>query len=316
MGTVLGELANQLFGGCGNEIPMYSCLAVYETVAIFLVMHSQEYANMYMGYMIAMFGEFGMVVPCTTSTSDLAAMYARVSCTITALILIVVFNMLIPGERSASKAGICIVAAWANMLASFQKVFDPKVTTLLLDRAHVADQTATAVTYGVEAGKDPRFWRTPWKNAAFTKAVSCAFTIRFTLTILEQTAIGHVGSEGPKTAFFASMIKLPSFQVFWDLMQSRMCLLSDQGVYIFEYEEADTNQEILDRHFALEDDLPHWDDARIQFIASVNSLIESQNTVAVTSLEDDASSQACMVLTAIDMTMRELSKVEDAFLQA
>merc|ERR1719236_4113 len=115
-------------------------------------------------------------------------------------------------------------------------MFDPAVKDVRFHHALILTKLAEAETLGDEAKKEPRFYRTPWRERLFEHAVKAGFKIRMHLCVMECGAAKN-GRDGNSKSFTLKKLKnLDGFHhVHEDMMQKigqiRM-LLS-----IFQYEK-------------------------------------------------------------------------------
>merc|ERR1719324_788976 len=173
---------------------------------------------------------------------------------------------------------------------------------------------------GAEAYEEPRFWRTPWKNALFNTAVQTLADLRVTMTAMEYS-VTEGGAGGNKTAVFMKLLAMPQFTKIQDTLYAKFDLL-DALYNIFEAETSEplTAETKEGREYKVFDDPRLQRDYKAEMAEDIKSVMADLNKSIeakdIESLEDDEASQISFCLSAFLMMIDQLDSLQQAFIQA
>lgn len=318
----------------------------WETLTCYIYYSSPVYG--YIGMLAAAFAMTNVVVPCSDyddpavqAAAEAAfahTAFSKITETTVAVVMMTVVDLALAPERASSHAIAKLLEGFMSIDAGLQAAFVPRykggyvkkgsvktrpVLELDLSKSNrkiskivhhkVANQIKamlkSAMTFGDEANKEPRYYRTVWPIEYFSGLVTIGYYLRADLRELEFVL---KGTDGKYTDIFAAVREKESFKkVREDVCQTMEdCLILIKG--ILRNETGASNAHLIYKMAQLEG-VDKVEDL-ISLMADLNTTLEYPNEIG-DSLEDDLICRLNVALMLIEATVENLAGIVTASLK-
>lgn len=200
-----------LFGGCTMQALVGLPTILFLWLSLTLFIYNNSSVNCGLGFLLAYFGTGPMLIGCGRSNSGgLASMVVNLLCTV---VVMIVVDTIFQGKDTASEQSYnTLIASLAQIRASISEIFDKNVQELKFG-GRVLAALGTAETLGAQANNEPRWQKTPWRSATFTRSIEMGYNMRYILYGMKYAAVG--GSDaGPRN---------PQLEVALDVEEFKAC---------------------------------------------------------------------------------------------
>jgi len=239
MGRVCGHLFHSLLGR--SSLLELNLLAyfLWVTASLLIYLHSKEYGNSYIGFLLAVFGSYGFVQRGETAM-DPWKLHHSVWSIILALMITLIFDGLF--AKSPSKLAIeAYREAWCATAAAMECVLTKDID-LTCSSKQIMSKAASALVWNSEAAQEPRFTKLPWKAALFAQAIETLYNISIKLASIEFATTCHKESilefsSGVRWHLFQRLQELPSFQRVQKILQEEIGLV-EKCLEVFDAKEV------------------------------------------------------------------------------
>jgi hypothetical protein len=219
---------------------------------------------------------------------------------------------------------------WTKYAAAINVLFDPSARHVRRQDCKLLDQLMLAEPLGIEASKEPRFWRTPWRHGLWTDALNSAFHLRIDLVTIENSLAGG------KTVNSQDLLRLlasPAFETLKEHVMAKVFAIQilldalawekeTDGFHTIDVEratrsccsEAASLRPALERQLAFE--ITDADEER--YLADVQAVLfesAAKNSADHGSLEEDSLSRLSVVFIAISLLLRHLDDLKHRLLR-
>jgi len=228
LGIVVGQIGYALLGWCvwWGYISVAVALYSWTLVSVFVYYNSAQYSTV--GLLLAVFGSAGLLQGCSEEIFDPRdSFYAIINCTAAIAIMGLVDVVLSPG-RASDMARDEYIETFDPLSEALRQICDSNVKELPLRGGKILGQINSAAALGVEAEQEPRYWRTPWPHAMFSRAVSCLYTLRFCINSIEFSATHVVKGSRVKEEHFIAATSLDSFKDVREALVNQMKFIREQ----------------------------------------------------------------------------------------
>jgi len=321
-------------------------IVFWETLTCYIYYSSPVYG--YIGMLAAAFAMTNVVVPCSDyddpavqAAAEAAfahTAFSKITETTVAVVMMTVVDLALAPERASSHAIAKLLEGFMSIDAGLQAAFVPRykggyvkkgsvktrpVLELDLSKSNrkiskivhhkVANQIKamlkSAMTFGDEANKEPRYYRTVWPIEYFSGLVTIGYYLRADLRELEFVL---KGTDGKYTDIFAAVREKESFKkVREDVCQTMEdCLILIKG--ILRNETGASNAHLIYKMAQLEG-IDKVEDL-ISLMADLNTTLEYPNEIG-DSLEDDLICRLNVALMLIEATVENLAGIVTASLK-
>lgn len=222
LGIVVGQVGYALLGWCvwWGYISVAFALYLWTLLAVFVYYNSVQYSTV--GLLLAVFGSAGLLQGCSEEIFDPRdSFYSIINCTAAIAVMGIVDIMLSPG-RASDMARDEYIETFDPLTKALEQICDSKVKELPPRGGQILGQINSAAALGVEAAQEPRYWRTEWPDAMFTRAVSCLCTLRFCISSIEFSSTRIVNGSRVKEDHFIEATSLSSFVAVRDALMKQM----------------------------------------------------------------------------------------------
>jgi len=316
LGSIIGQIVHALFESCEpwSVTSLTVCLFLYAVATLFTYYHSTEYS--YIACLLAGFGCGQMMAGgCGLHNLDKASGYDKMSTTVCATALIVLFDFVFSPGRASDFANTALGEAVDFLHTAISKHFDRTVVHVRFHKGDLHDMIARAEAMGAEAENEPRVWRTPWRGHVFTAVVQAAYRVRYSLAAMEYSMAEGFNDGGRKSEVMRMIQEKPECEKLVEVVKSKVS--SVRGLVAIFAHETQQRFPGLDDPSALQEYRSDLQRARKELAAEVakaHPMASQDATVA--RLEEDTVCQACVVLGSMGSILSGLRKFQHAVMRA
>lgn len=303
LGTSLGTLIYVFFGSCALEsiVAFVVVIFLYSAYALFLYNNSSE--NSDMGFLLVYFGTGAMLIGCGHHTSGgLGRMVVNLLLTV---IVMSAVDLIFQGKNTAShQSHDALHHSLTAVRNSASEIFDPDVQVIAL-KHQVLKKIAWADMMGYHANNEPRWHKTPWRNATFKKAIQMAYNMRYITIGMKCAAMGG-SRRGAKSYKFQSCLGIKEFMACAGRPAQRMAQVEQMLEILLE--EQDTRSIAYRRN---EDEImTHMTQSHFQHMVeeackALNQSVPFSSRSDSESLENDHTIQVSYQLAALGALIYE-----------
>eukprot|EP00811_Abedinium_folium_P010796 NODE_1998_length_2314_cov_10.673068.p1 GENE.NODE_1998_length_2314_cov_10.673068~~NODE_1998_length_2314_cov_10.673068.p1 ORF type:complete len:673 (+),score=182.72 NODE_1998_length_2314_cov_10.673068:242-2020(+) len=299
MGLVIGQMAYALLGWChwlGYTLLSCAFLA-YVAITLFVYFNSSVY--MMIGCLMAAFGTQSFLQGCKDSgfISPTATLSAIVECVIAILVLTIV-DLTFSREKPSQKAFAELIDVLKDLVKALDDLFSREETKKELPGGFKSKARLLNVEALLDHSKnESRYWRRPFQETIFRKALLCTRNARLNLRCLYFV----VYTQDPKTEHRKEkwfLKNIDAFQTLWDMVRMNLdrtlCELE-----ILQRANTTSSKLIADDVFKGGTTDPLLHDAKFTELVDTmcRGLIQSEEPC--NNLTDDMASQASYVVSCL-----------------
>lgn len=328
LGTVSGQMVYACLAWCEH---WWSWLAVglacwlWVSMTMFTYFHSAKYSGM--ACLLAAFGSSSMLQPCHGGEYKPEQTYSTIVSNVVAIFVMFVADLLTArGAKASNMAHQTYITCWNRLEKILAVHFDINQPSTRHHKGKLLREIQIAEGLGQEAAEEPRFWRRPWKERAFSKSILTGYKLRICITGLEYCVAEKELDAAPKSNLFNAMLQMPTFIAVGGVVLEEMRRLEKlMEVFVHDGPGGLPSQE----------DKELWKDRREELWGLVHKFVATlskhglpthetpeQGTARVSlecseqdSLEYCPVSRVCLVLDSIDTIMLELSNLKNRLLR-
>jgi len=315
LGSIIGQIVHAFFESCEgwSVASLAACLFLYAVATLFTYYNSTDFS--YLGCLLAGFGCGQMLLGgCGVHNMDKVGGYDKISTTVCATSLIVLFDFVFSPGRASDFANKALGETVDVLESAFSRHFDSAVETVRFHKGELHDKIAQAEAMGREAMQEPRVWRTPWKGQVFSAVIQSAYRVRYTLATMEYSMADGFKDGGRKNAMLLTLQEASCLPAALDVLRGK--LLAVRTLLGFFAHETQGR-------------FPGFDDPlathayRFELLAAERALaaelathpsMEWQEGGSRT-LEDDPLAQACLVIGSMNSVLAGLRELQHAVLR-
>jgi len=319
LGSIVGQIVHSLFDSTDtwSVVTLAGCLFVYALVTLFTYYSSEQYS--YLGCLLAGFGCGQMLIGTggahVAHSLDKAGGYDKISTTVCATSLVVLFDMVFPPGRASEFAHKSLAEVVELLERALSRHFDRSVEHVRFHKGELHDAVARAESMGKEASAEPRYWRTQWRGGVFSDVVRAAYQIRYSLAAMEYSVSEDFRDGGRKNAVMRTILETPSCGSLLEVVRNKVLSVSPL-VGIFVHETCDP--------FPASGDAGAVHSFRVDIQAAQRSMAaEIAKHPSVTrlvtaggTLERDPLCQACVVLGSIECMLESVRDLQHTILRS
>jgi hypothetical protein len=295
LGTAIGALTHAFFVQCSLMSSLGSVTVVSAWIWLNLIGFFMNREFSYLCFVLALFGQNKMVVPCGNADATHFTMVFEVVITIG---IMTVVDMLTPTQTAADIAATTVETAWSKVTNLFEYVVDPNPLKSFTSqkstdrRAEIRQLITQAMDVGNDATAEPRFAKVAWRTNSYNLAVSMIRLMNASLISVEDLL--ETNEKVSKM-----IVKLPSFQKLVELIRKEMSDIRNLLV-VFRHEKSHHIPQLACAHkFA--DTAEHAEVAR-EFAQDISRLQEelAPDPKKPESLEYDPATNVCQIVACLD----------------
>merc|ERR1719198_1173761 len=127
------------------------------------------------------------------------------------VVVMITVDTIFQGKDTASEQSYnTLIAALKQIRASISEIFDKNVRELKFG-GRVLAALGTAEALGAQANNEPRWQKTPWRHATFTRSIDMGYNMRYILYGMKYAAVG--GSDaGPRNQQLEAALEIAEFR--------------------------------------------------------------------------------------------------------
>lgn len=232
LGMAVGMLLHAFVGGCSLWSCTYATSSLMLWIWIAKLGHNSGKDYAYLCFLLALFGQNEMVVPCSKGFDPADADFKVVFGVVAAIAIMTLVDMLAPIKPASQEAAETVETTWKGIAGAVDAAFKP--------HSHRDDRKGellklinTSYALSEAAALEPRFWKTPWREQTFLKCLETLRLIRASLHSVEDCTEFSAGAHSD----FGDLLGMDSLTGLLNHLQAK--LESQQGLMkIFLHEET------------------------------------------------------------------------------
>lgn len=248
LGTVIGQTAYALLAWCTfwGYASVAVSLLIWATVTLFIYYNSAQFGTV--GLLLAVFGITSLLQGCSDEVYNPATSYYGVINTTAGICIMCVVDAILAPGRASEMAVAAYFAAWAPLVKQSEDLFNFDKKRMPARKGALRGMIATAASLGECAYQEPRYWRAPWPEGTFKRAIDALSTLRFTLASLESGVTQMKPSgEAAKEDHFLLVLQMESFDVLRQMLSQRFndtkvnlekALTNDTGASLMNFSQS------------------------------------------------------------------------------
>eukprot|EP00416_Gambierdiscus_australes_P031416 CAMPEP_0171087302 /NCGR_PEP_ID=MMETSP0766_2-20121228/20059_1 /TAXON_ID=439317 /ORGANISM="Gambierdiscus australes, Strain CAWD 149" /LENGTH=1150 /DNA_ID=CAMNT_0011544997 /DNA_START=39 /DNA_END=3491 /DNA_ORIENTATION=+ len=221
-GTVTGILVHAMVGRCIWWGYALTGFFFFSWLLLTLFLYFDSVDNSYNGLLMAYFGTMGILRGCNDISFDPALTHYPITNTVVAIFVVTFFDIVFHPGRAAVAAYEAYVEVWRTMKEAVTAIFDPNVKKVEFHREKIMQMVVAAEQLGREAAIEPRWWRVPWPEAVYEKAIQSSFQLCACMSNMEHT-VARAGRDGAaKDEVFEALLHVSGFQGVGAVLLAKM----------------------------------------------------------------------------------------------
>jgi len=187
LGTAVGLMIHAFVATCDLMSSIGAMATLFVWVWLNLIGHFSDKEFSYLCFLLALFGQSEMVVPCSDAGYDPArADFHTIYAVIASIAIMILVDMLSPAPTASQKAQECLDRSWSTITKAFTDVLTHEADTRVHPHTkQIHDLIFEADKHGKEAEQEPRFWKMPWREQSFHRCIATLRLLRTTLYTIE-----------------------------------------------------------------------------------------------------------------------------------
>lgn len=313
LGTVIGHITYSLLGWCSihHMLALSFALFAFTFVNMFLFYKSAHHGNI--ALYIAAFGSNGFLLGCSRNFSESGA-YDAVMTACTAMAIVILVDVILASRRASDMAKDALVDVWRLLSAGTMELFDIRSTGIRAHKSAIMHSVQRAELLGMEAGTEPRYWRTPWRDELFNQAIQGFYRLRMSLSALETELSTSTAEGGSKDETFMELLKLDTFEIIHTSLTKKMKQI--ELLFCVFVHETKADLPMLDEDSRLYDDNLFGEMGAMQdFIRDANDRGLGGGAAALC-MSDDPASEISLVVATVSAMTGELRGLQKSLLRA
>jgi hypothetical protein len=303
-GMVVGQIFYAAFGWCTwwGYLGVMASLFGLVSLGLFLYYHSAEHSTL--GCLMAAIGAQCLLQGCKESGNHInrSAYYTNILVTVVAVLLVCAIDTITARTRASDQATDKLVVAWQTLYNCLEDLLDPSKPPTKRAKGALRGNIAAAASLNAEAGKEPRFWRTPYRGGLFDQVIESAYKIRFSLALAEYVGT-NLAEHNRATATYNQIAAYPQFIKVRDIMLKKMKEMQEH-LEIFGH-ETDHPKDL-----APKDSMVEFDSALEALFQVLAKDVKVTKSTDVATVEDLPACQVSVVLNAVESIMKEICALE------
>lgn len=321
-GVVLGSFAGQILRSVSASCDplgvasLTSTIFFYACCTLFVYYGTKEYSSI--ACLMAAFGcRELMGGGCDEGEIDKVGSYDKICSMVVGVLIITIFDLVIHPGRSSDVACKAMESTLDTVLKAIKVHFDSNELKIHFHREDLANIISEAQDTSVECSREPRFWRTEWREDVYQDCLKSARRIRYILAALEYTLAQGTDDGKVKNEVIVQMLNSSSFGKLTDIVQERIDAVRPL-IGIFTHETVDRFHSLNDPSSLMrcaEEVQRVRQNVITKELATDRKIWTGfQNTIS--SLELDPLCQMCTVLCSVEAILHRLREIQHAILRA
>jgi len=320
IGTMAGHVAYSLIGWCSwwNHALMLLMLAIWVGTSLFQhsegrvgagITHGHISGGASAGMLCAYFGARGMVEQCSnqvyTISDVLGSSYYLVVDSLMAVAICFVAEWALADGTAAQLATSSLDHTWRVLSKALSEALDPRVLEAHSHSVECMHRLRVAEALNLQAEREPRYWRLPWRVSLFADSVEAAKRLRMSLCGLEY-CIAEGGRLGAgKAEKVRRLTSLTSFGSVQRVVHQALETIETAVETVLVQETGDTLKALSNPHLK-RNFISEYVPTMRSFLREANSLPEvGYERRPAPSLEDDAAAIASALLSCVACIVAE-----------